>query len=427
MVLPTTTTTLTLALALVVILAVSVDAACNINNTGSIFVRGNSPYGSGASFILGTAASYAVLAGSKLTSTGATVLTGDLGVSPGSAITGFGPGTFTGTEHAADSYSLLAQSDAEAAYNRLVGLACNGALTGTNLGGLTLPPGVYFFAGSATLSNVTLTLQGTNSLDDAWVFQIASTLTTETTASVILTRGARSSNVFWQVGSSATLNGPASFVGTILAYTAVSLTSKVDMDGRALALNAAVTLIDNAITVPSGSSSNCTPIGTLSFLSFVHIRACVLWFVHPSHRHHCFLPRSFSPVPILLNSTQSVEINTTSLAVSCASSSCPVNATGFAGLPFSFAGAGAGNMTCASVTSVSANGFTCQLSGSFSSTGGDVYLLINTVVNGSCFGESGLTLVATVASGGGVSSTAMLSSRMWIALAALALMLLRLL
>jgi hypothetical protein len=240
----------------------SADAACNVNNTGATFTRGTSVYGTGASFILGRAASYAALASSTVTSTGNSVLTGDIGTSPGASITGFGPGVYTGAIHAADSASLLAQNDLINAYNLLAGLPCNVNLSGTNLGGLVLAPGVYAFASSAALSNVALTLEGTQSPNDAWVFQIASTLTTDSSSSIILTNGSRSSNVFWQVGSSATLGQDSAFVGSILAYSSVTVNIAVSVDGRALALNGAVTLINNAVTVPIGKSYDCTSLST---------------------------------------------------------------------------------------------------------------------------------------------------------------------
>jgi hypothetical protein len=209
-------------------------------------------YGSGASFILGRAASYAALASSTVTNVGNSVLTGDIGTSPGVSVTGFGPGVFTGAKHAADSASYLAQTDLITAYNVLAGLPCNTELTGTNLGGLVLTPGVYKFAISAALSSVALTLKGTQNPKDACL----TCLTTDPSGSIILTNGSRSSNVFWQVGSSATLGHDTQFVGSPLAYSSITVNTGVSIDGRALALNAAVTLIDNAITVPSGDSSN---------------------------------------------------------------------------------------------------------------------------------------------------------------------------
>jgi hypothetical protein len=243
-------------------------AACNVNNTGANFTRdpASTNYeegSSGASFILGRAASYAALAASTVTNVGLTVVTGDIGVYAGNQVTGFNPpGDFTGALHAGDTFAQLAQLDLLNAYNLLAGLPCNVELTDTNLGGLVLAPGVYRFASSAAMSNVALTLEGTLSPEDAWVFQVGSSLITDPLASVVLTRGARSSNVFWQVGSSATLDHDTWFVGSVLAYASVSANDGASLDGRALALNGAVTLINNAFTVPSGNSANCTAIST---------------------------------------------------------------------------------------------------------------------------------------------------------------------
>jgi hypothetical protein len=246
-------------------------AACDVSNTGANFTRDTTNTtdceGGSASFILGRAASYAALAATTVTNVGLTVVTGDIGVYAGDQVTGFNPpGVFTGALHAGDTYAQLAQLDLLDAYNLLAGLPCNVELTDTNLGGLVLAPGVYRFASSAALSNVALTLEGTLSPSDAWVFQVGSSLITDPLASVILTRGARSSNVFWQVGSSATLDHDTAFVGSLLAYASVSANDAASLDGRALALNGAVTLINNAFTVPSssGNSSNCTATATPS-------------------------------------------------------------------------------------------------------------------------------------------------------------------
>ena len=133
---------------------------------------------------LGTAQSFAVLGGSTVTNTGPTIITGDLGVSPGTAVTGFPPGIVTGgTIHAADAVALQAQSDTTTAYNDLAGQACTIDLTGQDLGGLTLVPGVYCFSSSAQLTGA-LTLDAEGDPNAVWVFQIGSTLTTASNSSV---------------------------------------------------------------------------------------------------------------------------------------------------------------------------------------------------------------------------------------------------
>jgi uncharacterized repeat protein (TIGR01451 family) len=208
---------------------------------------------------LGTAQSFAVLAGSTVTNTGATAVVGDLGVSPGTAVTGFPPGIVTGgTIHAADATALQAQSDTTTAYNSLAGESCNFDLTGQNLGGLTLVPGVYCFSSSAQLTG-TLTLDAQSDPNAVWVFKIVSTLTTSN-SSVLLINSAQQCNVFWQVGSSATLSTGTTFVGNILALTSITLTTNATVSGRALAQNGAVTTDSNTVTVSVCAPPPVTPI-----------------------------------------------------------------------------------------------------------------------------------------------------------------------
>ena len=194
---------------------------------------------------LGTAASFAVLGSSTVTCTGASIITGDLGVSPGSAITGFPvPCTDVGTIHAADAVALQAQNDVTTAYNFLAGQACNTSLTGQDLGGLTLTPGVYCFTSSAQLTG-TLTLSGAGT----YIFRIGSTLTTASGSSVLLINGALACNVWWQVGSSATVGTGAFLPGNILALASVTLNTGASVSGRALARTGAVTLDGNNVSV----------------------------------------------------------------------------------------------------------------------------------------------------------------------------------
>jgi len=221
----------------------------------------------GVSF-LGTASSFAVLGGQSVTNTGATLVSGDLGVSPGTSVTGFPPGTVVGgTIHVADAVALQAQADNAAAYTTFAGEACNTDLTGQDLGGLTLTPGVYCFSSSAQLTG-TLTLDAQGDANALFVFQIGSTLTTASNSSVLVINGASSCNVFWQVGSSATIGTTTTFVGNILALTSISLNTGASVDGRALAHNGSVTMDTNTITAgtcgetTSGSSGSVGTTGT---------------------------------------------------------------------------------------------------------------------------------------------------------------------
>ncbi len=191
---------------------------------------------------LGTAGSYAVLAGSRVTNTGSTVITGNLGLSPGSSVTGFPPGIVNGTTNIGNAAAIQTQTDLTTAYNAAAGLTPTGTLTGQNLGGLTLTPGVYFFGSSAQLTGpLTLNAQGDpNALFD---FQIGSTLTTASGSDVDVINGGKDANVFWQVGSSATLGTTTEFAGNILALTSITLNTGASIQcGSALARNGAVTM-----------------------------------------------------------------------------------------------------------------------------------------------------------------------------------------
>jgi hypothetical protein len=198
---------------------------------------------------LGTADSFAVLGGTTVTNTGPTVVSGDLGVSPGSAVTGFPPGlVINGAIHAADAVALQAQSDLTTAYNDAAGRTCTSDLSGVDLGTQTLTDGTYCFSSSAQLTG-TLTLNGEGNPNAVFIFQIGSTLTTAPASTVSLINGAQACNVYWQVGSSATLGTTTTFRGSILALTSIALqTGATIVEGRALARNGAVTLDTNTIT-----------------------------------------------------------------------------------------------------------------------------------------------------------------------------------
>ncbi len=200
---------------------------------------------------LGPAQNFAVLGASTVTNTGPTAITGNLGVSPGKAVTGFPPGTLTGgTIHAGDATATAAQAAAHTAYRNLVAESCGTNLTGKTLGtspgAVTLLPGVYCFDSSAQLTG-TLTLNGSG----VFVFKIGSTLTTASKSSVVLAKGATPGNVFWQVTSSATLGTNTSFEGSILANTSDTITTGASVTGRVFALTGAVTLSGNRIRAAS--------------------------------------------------------------------------------------------------------------------------------------------------------------------------------
>jgi len=216
---------------------------------------------------LGTAASFAVLAGSTVTNTGPSTINGNLGVDPGSAVTGFPPGTLNGTQHDADAVALIAKSDLTTAYNDAASRT-PAASAPADLSGETLAPGVYKNAISLGLTG-TVTLNAEGNPNAVFIFQAGSTLITGSGSHVALTGGAQACNVFWQVGSSATLGTNSTFVGNILALQSISVTTGASIDGRALARNGQVSLDDNTITAANCATTSPptptpTPTGTLT-------------------------------------------------------------------------------------------------------------------------------------------------------------------
>jgi len=205
--------------------------------------------------VLNTADDFAVLGGSTVTNTGTSIVDGNLGVDPGSAITGFsgGPGIVNGTVYTAGAVPLQAQTDATNAYNALSGMTITSNLTGQDLGNLTLTPGVYHFASSAQLTGpLVLDAGGLNNA--VFNFQIGSTLTTASSSSVTLINPGSNDGVFWDVGSSATLGTGTSFKGNILADQSVTLNTGANVScGRVIALNGAVTMDTNHITSCTGT------------------------------------------------------------------------------------------------------------------------------------------------------------------------------
>ncbi len=221
------------------------------------------------SMSLETASNFAVLGGSTVINTGLSIITGDLGVNPGSVVTGFPPGlvVLPGTIHVADAVAIQAQADNQVMYNYLAGLASTLDLTGQDLGGLTLTPGVYSFLSSAQLTG-TLKLDSLGDPNALFVFQIGSALTTASNSSVVTNDGSDYSNVFFQVGNSATLGAGTQFQGNILANRSITLNANANIQcGRALAQNGAVTLDTNNISTNCGSIQEVpepfTTIGTL--------------------------------------------------------------------------------------------------------------------------------------------------------------------
>lgn len=207
-----------------------------------------------ATINLGTADSFAVLGGSGITVTGPTNVTGDIGTFPTPAITGLGSLTLTGTNHGNDAFTQIAKNDLLTAYNDAAGRAADVLYSGGfDLAGLTLSSGVYNDASSLFLSG-TLTLDAQGDPGAVWIFQSGSSLITASASAVSLINGALACNVFWQVGSSATLGTNSDFAGTILALTSISLTTGATLDGRALAQNGAVTMDSNSLALPDCSA-----------------------------------------------------------------------------------------------------------------------------------------------------------------------------
>jgi len=201
---------------------------------------------------LNSAANFSVIADTTITNAGNTTIQLSLGLSPGTAITGFPPGVVHGSKDIDNSISATAKADATSAYMTCVGATNATVLTGEDLGNRTLVPGVYKFATTAALTLGTLTLKGSGT----YIFQIGTALTTGPSTKVVLTSGAQACRVFWQVGSSAVFGANSQFQGNTLAHTSVTVNSKVVYTGSIYALGAAITLSDDAINGP-GTCTAC--------------------------------------------------------------------------------------------------------------------------------------------------------------------------
>lgn len=305
---------------------------------------------------LGAAGSFAVLAAQTVTNTGPTIISGDLGVDPGTAVTGFPPGSVNGGSILGPGgAAALAQLDTTAAYISLAGQSCpvsNTFAVPTDLGGLTLVPGVYCFASSAGLTG-TLTLDALGNPNAVWIFQVASTLITEVGSRVVIINGGQQCNVYWQVGSSATLKTGSTFIGNILALTSIALNTNANVSGRALARNGAVTMDSNTVGFNACAVPPVTPVAPT-------------------------LAKAFSPNVITAGGTSTLTITLSNPDATTAGSASVTDT-----LPIGVVTAGIASTTCGGTVTTGTSSVTL--------TGGSI------PANGSCT----MTVLVTAASAGG--------------------------
>jgi hypothetical protein len=209
-----------------------------------------------APIALGSTATFGVLAGTTVTTIPTTTINGDLGVSPGNTVTG--SPIVNGTLHLGDPAAAQAQLDLTTAYNDAKDRTVEPVSMAGNLGGLTLAPGLYKSTSSLEISSGDLTLDASGDPNAVWIFQMASTLVTTVGRQVILSGGAQAANVYWQVGSSATIGGNSVFKGTILAAQSITMNTGATLEGRVLARVGAVALDANTITVPNAVTAPVT-------------------------------------------------------------------------------------------------------------------------------------------------------------------------
>jgi hypothetical protein len=209
---------------------------------------------------LGSDATFAVLAATTVTTIPTTTVNGDLGVSPGNTVTG--SPIVNGILHLGDPAAAQAQLDLTTAYNDAAGRTVGAITVAGNLGGQTRAPGLYKSATSLEISSGDLTLDALGDPNAVWIFQMGSTLITTVGRQVILSGGAQAANVFWQVGSSATIGGSSVFKGTIMADQSITMNTGATLDGRALARNGAVALDANTITIPTTATASVILVST---------------------------------------------------------------------------------------------------------------------------------------------------------------------
>jgi hypothetical protein len=197
--------------------------------------------------VMGLAGTFGAIASTTLTSTGNTVITGDCGTCPGTAIVGFPPGVCTGTTSAGGTAACNAEAACLTAYNNAKGASPSTALPSPDLGGVTLPPGVYTFPASGVTLSTTFTADGATNHHGQWIFKIASTFTTAVGSKIVLKNGAQACNIYFQVGSSVTIAAGSALQCNILAYTSISVGSAASNNGTLCALNGAITLINDAL------------------------------------------------------------------------------------------------------------------------------------------------------------------------------------
>jgi hypothetical protein len=242
-------------------LAGSGTSALSARSTGAQSPLGPIPPGACGEgrITLGSAANFEVLAGTTVTNTGATTVHGNLGVSPGSAVTGFPPGKVTGAIDRADTAAANGQTSLVRAYTDGMARSNCPITVAGNIGGKTLSPGLYHSSSSLAISSGTLTLTGSGGSGKVFIFQVTSKLTVTSGRQVVLAGGALASNVFWVVGSSATLGTNSVVYGTILSHKSISIATGAVLHGRALAHIGAVTLAGNTLRSTPFASSVATP------------------------------------------------------------------------------------------------------------------------------------------------------------------------